>query len=142
MSIEIVVEPEFSHRVVRSRLREIALRTLRAEKVSINRDVVIAVVGDKAIRRLNRQFHGVDAPTDVLSFPSGAHQTLGDIVISYETARASARKAHWRTRDELDLLIVHGILHLLGYDDIDLGDRARMWKRQEKIMGRKIDSGF
>ncbi len=84
----------------------------------------------------------MDAPTDVLSFPSGTRETLGDIVISYETARANARTAHWRTRDELDLLVVHGLLHLLGYDDMNPRDRARMWRRQEKIVGRKIDSGF
>ncbi|MGB8643750.1 MAG: rRNA maturation RNase YbeY [Anaerolineae bacterium] len=139
MSIDIIVEPEFTRRIVRSGLRGIAMRVYRAERISRQRGLAIAIVGDKTMRQLNRDFHGVDAPTDVLSFPADDDESLGDIVISYETAKVNARAAHWRTRDELELLVVHGILHLLGYDDIEPEERARMWKRQEKIMGRKIN---
>ncbi len=136
--IEIVVEPQFTRRVVRSNLVAIADKALRAEKAG-RRDLSIAVVGDKTICQLNRDFHGVDAPTDVLSFPSDEERAVGEIIISYETARANARSAGWRTRDELELLVVHGVLHLLGYDDLTPEDRARMWKRQEKILGKRIN---
>jgi probable rRNA maturation factor len=63
---------------------------------------------------------------------------LGDIVISYETARVNARRVGWRIADELELLVVHGTLHLLGYDDRSPRARARMWKRQAEILGREI----
>ncbi len=139
MSIEVIVEPEFARRIVRADLCRVAAHALRAERVSSKRDLAIVVVGDKTIRQLNRDFHGVNAPTDVLSFPGDDGDSLGDIIISYQTARANAHAAHWRTRDELELLVVHGVLHLLGYDDIEPEDRAQMWKRQEKIMGRKIN---
>ncbi len=135
--IEIVVEPEFSRHVVRADLVAIAEKALRAEKAA-RRDLSIAIVGDKTMAQLNRDYHGVDAPTDVLSFPSDEESEVGEIIISYETAKANARTAGWRTRDELELLVVHGILHLLGYDDLTPEDRARMWKRQEKILGKRI----
>jgi probable rRNA maturation factor len=93
------------------------------------------------MRALNRQFHATDAPTDVLSFPTRAESRLikrlhiGDIIISYETARVQARDAGWRIADEIDLLAVHGILHLLGYDDLTPRARKKMWARQKEILG-------
>ncbi len=138
MAIEIVVEPEFSRRVNRSALRAAAAHALRSERAPAKRDLAIVIVGDKTMRRLNADFHNVNAPTDVLSFPSDDQDYYGDIVISYETARANARGARWRTRDELELLVVHGLLHLLGYDDLAPEDRAKMWRRQEKILGKRL----
>ncbi|MGE5141742.1 MAG: rRNA maturation RNase YbeY [Rudaea sp.] len=139
MAIEIVAEPEFSRRVNRSALRDVAAHALRSEHSPVNRDLAVVIVGDKTMRRLNADFHNVNAPTDVLSFPSDEQDYYGDIVISYETARANARAARWRTRDELELLVVHGILHLLGYDDLAPDDRAKMWKRQEKILKKRLN---
>jgi probable rRNA maturation factor len=74
----------------------------------------------------------------VLSFPARTADSIGDIVISYERARAQARAAGWRIADELDLLAVHGTLHLLGYDDLQPRARKKMWERQEQILARKI----
>ena len=62
---------------------------------------------------------------------------LGDVVISYDRARVQARDAHWRVADELDLLVVHGVLHLVGYDDSSPDARKKMWKRQQDIFGKK-----
>jgi len=93
----------------------------------------------------NRCFHGTDAPTDVLAFPSSPPGPparlggyLGDILISYETARANARRVGWHVRDELELLVVHGVLHLLGYDDTTAEAREEMWRRQEEILGKEV----
>ena len=140
MNIEIRVKTRFSSRVSRARLARIARKTLRAEKA--NAALTIYVTDDAEIHKLNRAFHGTDAPTDVLAFPLREEGRLvkrpyiGDIVISYDRARAQAHDASWRIADELDLLAVHGILHLLGSDDLTPRKRAKMWKRQAEILGR------
>jgi probable rRNA maturation factor len=141
MGIEIVIEPEFSRRVVRRDLEQVALRTLRAEGVPTSQGLAIVIAGDKSIRVLNRRFLETDAPTDVLSFSSDERGYLGDIVISYETASRNASAVHWRVRDELRLLVVHGLLHLLGYEDSTPSGRGKMWLRQENILGRVAVSG-
>lgn len=135
--IEIAVEPEFARRVARSDLIAIAEKALRRQKAA-RRDLSIAIVGDKTMAQLNRDYHGVNGSTDVLSFPADDERAIGEIVISYETARRNAREARWRTHDELALLVVHGVLHLLGYDDRTPEDRKRMWKRQARILGKGI----
>ncbi len=126
--LTIRVHPKFSSRVNRARLKKIVAKTLRAEKAQAT--LTIYVTTDDEMRQLNRDFHATNAPTDVLSFLSG------DIVISYDTAKIQAREAKWRIADELDLLAVHGTLHLLGYDDLTPRKRARMWQRQREILGR------
>jgi probable rRNA maturation factor len=136
IDINVVVESEFSRRVVRKDLRRAVLSTLRAEKALRGQGLTLVVVSDKTIRELNRRFHKADSPTDVLSFSSDEEGYLGDIIISYETARVNARAARWRARDELALLAVHGVLHLLGYDDSTTRTREKMWRRQEAILAR------
>ncbi|MBI5031370.1 MAG: rRNA maturation RNase YbeY [Chloroflexi bacterium] len=136
MPVEIRTHKKFSSLVERARVMRIARKTLRAEKRSAS--FTVYVTTDAEIRKLNRQFHATDAPTDVLSFPTGIDNYIGDIVVSYERAKVQAREAGWRIADEIDLLVVHGILHLLGYDDLTPRKRAKMWKRQEEILGRVI----
>ncbi|CAG0944761.1 Endoribonuclease YbeY [Anaerolineae bacterium] len=137
MNIEIRVKPKLGSRVNRARLKRIAQKTLRGERV--NAELTIYITDDAEIHTLNRQFHATDAPTDVLSFPMWGRSIkrpyIGDIVISYDRARVQARAAHWRIADELDLLAVHGVLHLVGYDDLTPRKRAKMWKRQKEILG-------
>ncbi len=142
MEINVLVAPVFSKRVVRADLRQTALKTLRAEKVSDSSGASIVIVSDAVLRGLNRRFHGVNATTDVLSFPSDEKNYLGDILISYETARVNARAARWTIKQELELLVVHGLLHLLGYADTDPKLREKMWKRQGEILGRGVVSGY
>ena len=114
-------------------------RTLRAERTDAA--LTIYVTTDTEIRALNRRFHATNAATDVLAFPAEqsadkSHPYIGDVVVSYDSARVQARAARWRIADELNLLAVHGILHLLGYDDLTPRRRDKMWKRQEDILGR------
>ncbi len=141
-SIEIRVHPRFSARVPRARLRQVARKTLRLQDASAALTVYITTDGE--IRKLNRSFHASDTCTDVLAFPmhsAGRPRELvylGDVVISYERARVQARRAGWRIGDELELLTVHGILHLLGYTDDTPTARARMWQQQTKILGKPI----
>lgn len=136
MNIQIIVAPKYTRRVVRNELRAAAQRALAMERAGAEFALTIVVVGDRAMRDYNKRFHHVNAPTDVLAFASAmGDDYLGDIIISYDTAKANAKQAGWRVRDELQLLVTHGVLHLLGYDDTTPEARETMWKRQAEIMG-------
>lgn len=139
MEINIVVAPKYARRVLQKDLRAAALRALAAEHSDMQQALSIVIVGNRAMRDYNRHFHHVNATTDVLSFSSPLRQEyLGDIIISYETAKSNAKTAGWRIRDELQLLVTHGILHLLGYDDATPSAREAMWRRQAEILGREL----
>ena len=98
----------------------------------------IAFVSDKNIRQLNRQFRGVDKATDVLSFPAGDVDklNLGDIAISVETAARQAKENGLTLDEEVAQLILHGLLHLCGYDhETDNGEMNRLELRLRKKLG-------
>jgi len=98
----------------------------------------IAFVSDKKIRELNSQFRDVDKATDVLSFPSGGpgESELGDIAISVDTAAAQAKENGLKLDEEIAQLILHGLLHLSGYDhETDNGEMNRV----ELRLRRKLD---
>jgi probable rRNA maturation factor len=95
----------------------------------------IAFVSDKKIRELNRQFRGVDKATDVLSFPADGpdDSELGDIAISVDTAAAQAKENGLKFEGEIAQLILHGLLHLSGYDhETDNGEMNRLELRLRK----------
>lgn len=150
ITLGIQIASEFEDKIDTKRLGEVVKRTLETEVQPGTLVEVTLVVGDDAqIHALNRQFRGVDAPTDVLSFAMAedeiaiAHSPdtppyLGDVIISYQRAEAQAKAAGHATEDELDLLVVHGVLHLLGYDHDTNGQKSRMWARQEAILGKKL----
>ena len=98
-------------------------------------ELSILVVGDAAIRRLNRAWRGKDRPTDVLSFPAaGSGALLGDVVISLDTARRAARQDGRPLGAELDRYLAHGILHLLGHDHEASPAAARRMARAEDAL--------
>lgn len=112
----------------------------KAAPASARGDVSVAVVSDRRMRALNRQFRGKDAATDVLSFPAthmpGVSSFLGDIVIAAGVAARQAREAGHPVSTELRVLALHGLLHLLGYDhDTDGGKMARAEARLRKKAG-------
>ena len=95
----------------------------------------IAFVSDKKIRELNRQFRNVDKATDVLSFPSGGpdEAELGDVAISVDTAATQAKENGLNFDREIAQLIIHGLLHLSGYDhETDNGEMNRLELRLRK----------
>jgi probable rRNA maturation factor len=98
----------------------------------------IAFVSDKKIRELNRQFRNVDKATDVLSFPSGGpdESELGDVAISVDTAETQAKENGLKLDEEIAQLILHGLLHLSGYDhETDNGEMNRL----ELRLRRKLE---
>ncbi|MFZ6026881.1 MAG: rRNA maturation RNase YbeY [Chloroflexota bacterium] len=121
-------------------LTRAAEQTLLAVTGSVEGDLSVILGSDGQLHELNRQFRGVDAPTDVLSFPDGeidpdtGRPYLGDVLISVPRAEAQAAGGGHPLSDELQLLVVHGVLHLLGYDHADESEKAQMWALQGQIL--------
>jgi len=96
----------------------------------------IAFVSDRNIQKLNKHFRQIDKPTDVLSFPAEEEANLGDIAISVETAAAQAKENGLTFDTEIAQLILHGLLHLSGYDhETDNGEMNRLELRLRKKLG-------
>jgi probable rRNA maturation factor len=110
----------------------------------------VVLLDDAGIAALNRAYRGVRGPTDVLAFPMTegpfkrlSPECLGDVAISVETAARQAR--HGELNPELALLLVHGILHLVGYDHGTARGRQRMWKKQAILLsacGIRLPDGW
>jgi probable rRNA maturation factor len=113
-----------------------SVETVLAEEGIEEATVNIAIVDDPMIHDLNRRFLNHDEPTDVLSFPfdDDGGRLEGDIIVSADTAVRMAAELQWSAADELLLYVVHGLLHLVGYDDIDPQLRAEMHARQRHYM--------
>ena len=106
---------------------------MKIAPASAKGDLSIAIVSDRRMRALNRQFRGKDAVTDVLSFPSDERGFLGDVVIAAGVSKRQAREAGHSPAVELKVLALHGLLHLLGYDhEADDGRMARAEARLRK----------
>ena len=126
-----------------SALLERAARfTLDLEPDSADADITIVLTDDAQLHELNREYLGVDAPTDVLSFPASetdpetGAQYLGDIIISIPRAMLQAQAGGHPLEAEVQLLVVHGTLHLLGHDHAEAEEKARMWQAQAEVMSR------
>jgi probable rRNA maturation factor len=116
-------------------------RALRgaASALGVAGEITLVLTGDRRMRELNRRYRGKDRPTDVLSFPSdGLPGALGDVVISVETAERNARSLGRTLAQELDVLALHGLLHVLGYDhETDDGTMERLERRlRRRLAGR------
>lgn len=114
-----------------AKVRRLAAQILGKKNLSI------AFVTNAAIRRINRRFLKHDFATDVISFPLGT-DLVGELVISAEYAVGEAAKRGIPVEEELLRYVVHGILHLLGYDDHAPADRKRMWVRQERELRKAL----
>lgn len=115
---------------------------------STNGDLTVVLSDDARLQKLNHDYLGVDAPTDVLSFPASetdpetGARYLGDIIISIPRAEAQAKSGSHPLEAEVQLLVVHGVLHLLGFDHAEAKEKAKMWKVQAEILKRLGLSGI
>jgi len=122
-------------------LERTALETLQQQSV-LDADLTLVVSDDDAIRELNRNFLGNDSPTDVLSFPANemdpetGRRYLGDVIISLPRAREQSEEAGNPLEAELQLLVIHGVLHLLGYNHAEAEEKALMWAAQAQVLER------
>ena len=117
-------------------IKKVAEKFLRVYKKT-DYGVSIALVGDKRIRELNKNYRGVDRVTDVLSF-AGEEKFLGEIIIDYNQVKREAREFRGKgakaVKEELVFVLVHGLLHLLGYNDETERGRKQMEKLGEKFL--------
>lgn len=123
-------------------LERAACFTLDQESAPADADMTIVLTDDRQLHELNLEYLGVDAPTDVLSFPASESDPetgtpyLGDILISIPRAAQQAQIAGHSVEAEVQLLVVHGTLHLLGHDHAEAEEKARMWNAQAGVMSR------
>ncbi len=134
------IDPRYQKLKIENLLRKAAEAALKHEGVPIDADLSLAVAGDAQMKKLNNQFRNENQATDVLSFPTDEQDAesgrgyLGDVIISLPRARAQAKAAGHPLQAELQLLAVHGILHLLGHDHATNAERQRMWAAQDEIL--------
>ena len=115
-------------------LRAAAKQQLAALRLS--RELSLTLVSDRRMRGLNHDWRGKDRATDVLSFPQeGA--SIGDVVISLDTARRQAREGGWSLAAELRRLLAHGLLHCLGHDHHTARQARRMAAAEQRLLGRR-----
>jgi probable rRNA maturation factor len=135
MKVEIRMDPAFRDPALRSAIKRAVEAALRTGSAPGSAALTVLVTGDEEVRSLNARFTDTDAPTDVLSFPSGDDDGyLGDIVISVETARRQAEAGGHALEREVELLSVHGVLHLLGHDHARPGEKTAMWTAQSAAL--------
>lgn len=149
-TIDVQIEAPYSTEVSPGLLRKTVKATLRHQQIEEPCELVVVVTNDETLHHLNQRYRSVDAPTDVLAFPHeskglvpspatfvnapGLPRYLGDVLISFSRAQAQAVEAGHKLDAELQLLVVHGVLHLLGYDDQTESERKRMWEAQRAIL--------
>ncbi len=145
MTIEIEVPEAFQTLVDVDLLQQAIACVLAAERTA--GDVTVVITDDATVADLNQRFLGKEGPTDVLSFPAldaeddfvlppeeSETPYLGDIIIALPFTQRQAERLGRPLRDELALLVVHGALHLLGYDHATPAEKAEMWDRQNAIL--------
>ena len=134
------ISEEIPQNLDESILQAAANQTFVHQDVAPGTSLTIVIRDDFYLQSLNNQFREMDKPTDVLSFPAdindpdGDEQYIGDIVISYQRAEAQAQAGGHSTEAELQLLTVHGTLHLLGFTHSSSEGKHEMWKVQSEIL--------
>ncbi|GAB4580296.1 MAG: rRNA maturation RNase YbeY [Anaerolineales bacterium] len=138
--IHIQIDEAYQPVLAETLFEQAAQAVLTHQAAPPNSALTLVLTGDETLHDLNLRFMGIDAPTDVLSFPSGEPDPeteeiyLGDILISYPRAAAQAEQGGHPITAELQLLTVHGLLHLLGHDHANAEEKARMWQAQGQIL--------
>jgi probable rRNA maturation factor len=145
MTFEIIIEPEIDvPDTTLTLLNNAASVTLNDQGVQDHAAVTILLSDDTTLQALNKEFLGEDRPTDVLSFPAGDTlpgmddftNHLGDVALSVPYATRQAMAKGHDPEAELQLLVVHGLLHLIGYDHDTSVEQQRMWRVQAEILER------
>ena len=142
MTFTIDIQNDSNYLVDAARLQSASRQVLSQHDVDPDTTLSVVFVDNAYIQGVNLQFRGIDAPTDVLSFPAdeppveidGEPPYLGDLIIAYPYASEQAAREGHTLDDSLSLLVVHGTLHLLGYDHDTPENRAEMWAAQDAAL--------
>lgn len=139
--ISFQIDPRYRSLKLKGPLTRAVKKALTHEDGSPDTELTLVITGDAELLKLNRQFRAITKSTDVLSFPANeldkesGRQYLGDVVISLPRARAQAKSAGHPLIAEMQLLAIHGLLHLLGHDHGSEKEREKMWRAQDEILG-------
>jgi probable rRNA maturation factor len=147
MEINVIIDGEFLGCPDVGWFQDIVARVLQAQDIGGDVEIGLLITGQEKIQELNKTYRGRDRPTDVLAFymtgagefvqPPDDVKHLGEVVISYPQAVLQAREQGNSAEKELRILIIHGILHLLGYDHEETKEKRGMSAREQVIL-RKI----
>ena len=140
--IDVQNQGEPPYPVDAKRIEEAAEAVLTQHDVHADSSLSVVIANNEFVQALNQQYRGVDSPTDVLSFPADEPPVatddeppyLGDLIIAYPYASAQAAREQHDLSESLALLVVHGTLHLLGYDHDTAENRVEMWAAQESAL--------
>ncbi len=145
-TISVRIEPAFADLVSERPVEQIARKVLESEGVDAECELSVVITDDETVQDLNRRYRDRDEATDVLSFglgldtgadfatPPGTRRQLGEVVISFPTARRQADEAGHEVPDEVLHLLTHGILHILGYDHEQPDEAEAMRKKEESVL--------
>ncbi len=146
--IGVHIEENFKGLIDEEWARKLTHTILKAEDTALPYEVSVVLTDSETVQKLNRDYRGVDEPTDVLSFcmllqqenepsfipsPDGITH-LGEVIISYPQAARQANEQKHSIKQELALLLIHGILHLLGYDHEHPDEKIRMRAREKELL--------
>lgn len=138
--ITVEIQKPYQERISNQIIEEMVANILKNIGFEPHTDLSILIGSDLTLRKLNREYRGVDRPTDVLSFESGEENpetgsiSLGDIAVSFPTAKKQAVSAGHPVENEIALLLVHAILHLHGYDHDSKNAKSTMWMKQQSLL--------
>lgn len=144
--INVLISDPFVGQVEPETLEHAAQMVLQTQALEVESDLSVVIEDDEFLKSLNSEFRKIDAPTDVLSFHSGEGEGevdpetnrpyLGDVIISFPRASEQAAAAGHAVSDEITLLAVHGVLHLLGYDHAEDEEKDIMWSAQRDVLDK------
>ena len=158
MEINVLVDPDFQQYLEGNWLQSIARQVLVAQGTSANAELGLVITSQQRVQELNRNYLGRDEPTDVLAFymipaaeetksdlppfvtPPDGVLHLGEVIISYPQAVIQAEERQHSVKKELAILIIHGVLHLLGYDHTEPEPARQMSAREAEILGSVEES--
>lgn len=144
IAIEVQIDPPYQSYLTLERLEAVA-QSVFAHCQTTEGEATLVLTSAEAVQELNWQYRGVDAPTDVLSFAAEPEEDgfiiggeaelyLGDVIIAVPVAVSQAQAAGHSPAEEILLLAIHGLLHLLGYDHGTPEEKAAMWQQQTQIL--------
>ena len=155
MEINVLIDEGLETHLEVSWLQSVAEQALAAQKVSPDAELSLVIASQERVRRLNRDYLGKDVPTDVIAFsmlpepmaggepgvppfvtPPDGVSHLGEVIVSYPQAVIQAEEHHHPVKKELIILIVHGVLHVLGYDHAEPDQERQMRAREAEIMSQ------
>ena len=149
VKVNILIEERLKKSITRTWLEMLAKKVLLAQNIDAKAELDLFIVGQDRIRQLNLSYLGEDRPTDVLSFsmlpgqansapfvlPPDGKTRLGEVIISYPQAVIQAQEHQHSVKREIAILLIHGVLHLLGYDHDEPEREQKMRARESEILG-------